>query len=126
MSRYEQEWCDALVAAVGGSSDFSHGELIRILYIVTDTEEGKVAFNVSDDGTELTATAGKYPRGVKADITITVKESVLVDLWSGSRTRDGAFMAGDIKIEGAYARWLDELVPAFAESPWYEAWAAAV
>lgn len=124
MSRYDQEWCDSLLAAVGASAVLSAGGDLRVLYVVTDTDEGKTAFHLTVEDGVLTVVAGKYPRGVKADITITAKESVLRELWSGSRTRDQAFMAGDIKIEGAYARWLDEVAPAFTESPWSEAWAA--
>ncbi len=125
MTRFDQHWCDALAAAVGESSGFAKAEPLRVLYVVTDTEEGKVAFFFADDGSRLTATAGKLPRGEKADVTITAKESVLSALWSGDRSYDAAFMAGDIKVEGAYARWIDELVPAFLKAPWMEAWAAS-
>ena len=96
-----------------------------MLFVITDTDEGKVAFNLADTGGELTVTSGKLPRGVKADITVTAKEPVINAVWAGARRRDEAFMAGDIKVEGAYARWLDEVVPAFESSPWAEAWIAA-
>lgn len=125
MTRFDQDWCDTLAAAVGGSSAFAQTAPISVLYVVTDTDEGKVAFTFSDDGSALTATAGKLPRGQKADITLTAKESVLSSLWSGDRSYDAAFMAGDIKVEGAYARWIDELVPAFGDEPWADAWAAS-
>lgn len=124
MARFDQDWCDALAAAAGQS--VLPGELERLLYVVTDTEEGKVAFNLSVDEGAVVATAGKFPRGVKADVTVTAKESVLAELWSGKRTRDQAFMAGDLKVEGAYAEWLDHLVPAFESAPWSEAWSAGV
>ena len=88
-------------------------------------EEGKAAFWLSDDGKTFGALAGKLPRGEKADITITAKESVLLALWAGRRTRDEAFMAGDVKVEGAYAHWLDQVVPTFEAAPWSEAWATA-
>ena len=110
--------------AVGGTSNFASANPIRMLFVVTDTDEGKVAFWFADDGDTLAVTSGKLPRGEKADIAITAKESVLVDLWSGARTRDEAFMAGDLKVEGAYVRWLDDVAPAFNESPWAQAWAA--
>ena len=126
MARFDERWCDSLEAAVGQSSDFANGELTKVLYVVTDTADGKVAFNLVDDGASLTVGIGKFPRGVKPDITITAKESVLLQLWSGDRTRDEAFMVGDLKVEGAYARWLDDLVPAFADAPWADAWAGAV
>ena len=122
---FDQEWCDALAADVGAKSTLAANGELSMLFVVTDTEEGKVAFNLSDTGNELTVTAGKLPRGVKADITITVKEPVINALWSGSRSRDEAFMAGDLKVEGAYARWLDEVVPAFESDPWVEAWSTA-
>jgi len=97
-----------------------------MLYVVTDTEEGKVAFNLElADGAPLHVTAGKFPRGTKADVTVTIKEAVLASLWVGDRTRDEAFMAGDIKVEGAYNRWLDQIVPLFQSEPWAAAWAAS-
>ena len=121
MGRFDQEWCDALASAAGQSA--LPGELERLLYVVTDTEEGKVAFNLAIEAESLVASAGKFPRGVKADVTVTAKEAVLLDLWSGDRTRDQAFMAGDLKIEGDYARWLDHVVLAFESAPWADAWA---
>lgn len=123
MSRYDADWCAALAGGVGTSSGLTAP--IRILYVVTDTEEGKAAFWLSDDGKTFGALAGKLPRGEKADITITAKESVLLALWAGRRTRDEAFMAGDVKVEGAYAHWLDQVVPTFEAAPWSEAWATA-
>ncbi len=123
MGRFDQDWCDALAKAAGQSA--LPGALERVLYVVTDTEEGKVAFNLANEDGSVVASAGKFPRGVKADVTVTAKEAVLSDLWSGTRTRDQAFMAGDLKIEGHYAVWLDHLVPAFSESPWAEAWSAS-
>ena len=119
--RYSQEWVDAIVGAAGGST----ADALRLLYVVSDTDEGKVAFHIDfgDDG--VTGTAGKLPRGEKADVTVTAKESALVELWSGERSRDAAFMAGDLKIEGAYQRWLDELVPMFSEGDWAAAWGDA-
>lgn len=123
MTRFDQEWCDALASAVGQTSAFNSSASVRLLYVVTDTADGKVAFTISDDGSALAVTAGKLPRGEKADITVTAKESVLSELWSGARSHDAAFMAGDIKVEGDYARWLDELVPAFGQAPWADAWA---
>ncbi len=119
MTRFDQDWCNTLVEGV---SSLGTAGPLRLLYVITDTEEGKMAFSLRDDGTSITATAGKLPRGEKADITVTAKESVLVDIWSGTRSRDEAFMAGDIKIEGAYSRWLDELVATFEASPWASAW----
>lgn len=124
MSRYEQPWCDDLVEAASAASFAGDGA--TVLYVVTDTEEGKVAFHLQFTGdSAVVATAGKLPRGHKADITVTIKEPVLAALWSGERTRDEAFMAGDIKVEGAYNRWLDEMVPLFQSEPWATAWAAA-
>ena len=124
MTRFDQAWCDALLSAAGEASTLAASAPIRLLYVVTDTEEGKVAFYLNDDGAALAVIAGKPPRGEKADVTITAKESVLSKLWSGDRSYDAAFMAGDIKVEGSYARWIDELVPIFAEAPWADAWAA--
>jgi hypothetical protein len=125
MTRYEQAWVDELVGLAAHASETEH-ESCRVLWIVTDTESGKSAFHLDlDKGRPLAGSAGKLPRGHKADITLTVKESVAVEIWSGSRSRDVAFMIGDVKVEGAYERWLDELVPVFAVSPWAEAWAQA-
>ncbi len=126
MARYEQDWCDTLAGAVGAGA-LGEYEPLRLLYVITDTEDGKVAFNMDLDGGAVQAcSAGKLPRGEKADVTVTVKEAVITELWAGSRTRDAAFMRGDLKIEGAYARWLDELVPLFESDPWSAAWAGAV
>ena len=45
MSRYDADWCAALAGGVGTSSGLTAP--IRILYVVTDTEEGKAAFWLS-------------------------------------------------------------------------------
>ncbi|NNC78676.1 MAG: hypothetical protein HKN94_00870 [Acidimicrobiales bacterium] len=117
--RYSQEWVDALVAGATAME-----EPLRLLYIISDTAEGKVAFHV-DFADGVVGTAGKLPRGEKADVTVTAKEPALLELWSGDRSRDVAFMAGDLKIEGAYQRWLNELVPLFATDDWAAAWRSA-
>lgn len=119
--RYSQEWVDALVGGAGGST----AETLRLLYVITDTVDGKVAFHVDFADGEVAGTAGKLPRGERADVTVTAKEAALVELWSGDRSRDAAFMAGDLKIEGAYQRWLDELVPMFSDGDWAAAWSSA-
>lgn len=121
MTRFDQSWCDQLAGAVGGLGTESP---VRILYVVTETDEGKVAFHLQIDNESTEATAGKLPRGEKADVTVTAKEAVLAAIWSGDRNRDEAFMAGDIKVEGAYNQWLDVLVPLFAAPDWSKAWAS--
>lgn len=123
MSRYSQSWCDSLREAV--SDAVAEGVEVTLLYVVTDTSEGKVAFHLEiANGAAASVTEGKLPRGQKADVTITIKEPALVSLWDGSRMRDEAFMAGDIKVEGAYQVWLDQLVPLFQQQPWKTAWQA--
>jgi putative sterol carrier protein len=125
MTRYSQDWVDALAAA-GADTAADSTEALRLLYVVTDTEDGKVAFHLDfENGRCVSATAGKLPRGEKATVTVTAKEAVLMELWAGGRRRDAAFMSGDLKIEGAYERWLDELTPRFETSPWLEGFAAA-
>lgn len=125
MARYDQEWCDALAGTVG-AGPHNDADPMRLLYVVTDTEEGKVAFHLDlVNGGVGVATAGKLPRGEKADVSVTAKEAVLLELWAGDRARDAAFMRGDLKIEGAYDRWLDELTPLFQAAPWASAWASA-
>ena len=122
MTNYEQPWCDALAAQADGAA--AEGVDLVVLYVVTDTEDGKVAFHAElTSGKPAQITAGRMPRGHKADVTVTVKEPILRSLWVGEVSRDSAFMAGDIKIEGAYQRWLDELVPLFESDPWKAAWA---
>ncbi len=124
MARYDQAWCDQLASAVGNGAG-EHAEM-RLLYVVTDTDDGKKAFNLElDKGGIVAATEGRMPRGQKADVTVTVKEAVIDQLWSGERSRDEAFMRGDLKIEGAYERWLDELVPLFSNDVWTAAWSAS-
>lgn len=124
MNRYDQQWCDSIAQASASAS--IEGLDATVLYVVTDTEEGKVAFYLElVKGVPTQVVAGKLPRGQKADITLTVKEPVLIALWSGERTRDETFMAGDIKVEGAYNRWLDEIVPAFESDPWLTTWRSA-
>jgi len=124
MSRYGQEWCDALGAAAQSAT--AEGVDLTLLYVVTDTNDGKVAFNLElASGAPAQVVEGKLPRGTKPDITVTIKEAVLASLWAGDRTRDEAFMAGDIKVEGAYNRWLDEIVPLFQSEPWAAAWGAS-
>jgi putative sterol carrier protein len=99
---------------------------MRLVTVVTDTDEGKVAFTIDLVGGGVsTVTAGKPPRGEKPDVTVTVKESVILEIWSGARTRDAAFMRGDLKVEGAYERWLDEVVPLFQTPQCSVAWEAA-
>ncbi len=123
MTRYDQDWVDTL-AGIGGAI----GELtepLRLLFVVTDTPDGKAAFFLDLDGDSVGGTAGRLPRGEKAQITVTAKEAALETLWSGERSYDAAFMSGDLKVEGAYERWLDILTPAFATSPWADAWSAA-
>lgn len=125
MSRFEEEWCRALAASVG-SEQLVDIEPLRLLVVVTDTDAGKLAFHLDlEGGAVAAATAGRLPRGQKADVTVTAKEPVLLELWRGERRRDAAFMRGDLKIEGDYARWLDELVPLFEAEPWAAAWSAA-
>ncbi len=125
MATYDQDWCDSLASAVGAGT----GEQapMRLLFVITDTEDGKVAFHLDlDKGGIVSAIHGRVPRGQdKANVTVTVKESVIRELWAGERTRDAAFMRGDLKIEGSYERWLDELVPLFTAEPWSSAWAAS-
>lgn len=124
MSRFDQDWCDTL--AKGASGAKAHGVDLHVLYVVTETEEGKLAFHIGlANGAVEHVTTGKLPRGEKADITITATEATFSALWSGDRSRDAAFMAGDIKIEGAYPQWLDQLVPMFGDEPWRSAWASA-
>jgi putative sterol carrier protein len=125
MVRYDQDWCDGFAALVGAEQT-TDAAAMRLLYVVSDTDEGKVAFNLDLlGGGVVTATVGKLPRGEKADVTVTVKEPVLLELWRGDRSRDAAFMRGDLKIEGAYHRWLDELVPLFQTDRWTAAWKGA-
>ena len=122
MARYDQAWCDDLAASVGGDPLLESAPM-RVLYVISDTEEGKVAFHLElARGSVVSITAGKLPRGEKADVTVTAKEAVLLPLWQGDQWRDVSFMRGDLKIEGAYERWLDELVPLFEKDPWRSAW----
>lgn len=124
MTVYDQSWCDGL--AERASDAGADGVDLVVLYVVTDTEDGKVAFNFElAGGAPEHVTAGRMPRGQKADVTVTVKEAVLRELWTEERSRDEAFMAGDLKIEGTYQRWLDQLVPLFESDPWKTAWGAA-
>ena len=97
-----------------------------LLYVITDAPDGKFAFFLDlASGAVTSGTAGRLPRGEKAGVTITVKEPILLQLWSGELSRDAAFMAGDIKVEGAYEVWLDQLVPAFENDAWSATWAGA-
>ena len=70
MSRFDQDWCNALAEQAGDAT--TQGDDAHLLYVVTDTSEGKVAFHIGlVDGAVEHVTAGKLPRGEKADITIT-------------------------------------------------------
>lgn len=125
MARYDQSWCDALAEALAAESD-SETAPMRLVTVVADTDEGKVAFIIDLVGGAVSAvTAGKPPRGEKPDVTVTAKESVILEVWSGGRARDAAFMRGDLKVEGAYERWLDEVVPLFETEQGRAAWEAA-
>lgn len=124
MTRYDQGWLDALVAGAGPIEGLDG--TFRVLFVVTDTEEGKAAFFLDlEDGIVASATSGRLPRGQKADVTVTAKEERLLEIWRGDRSYDAAFMSGDCKVEGAYARWLDQVTPAFGVEPWAAAWSAA-
>ena len=124
MTRYDQDWVDALVAGAGPVEGLDGG--LRVLFVVTDTADGKAAFYLDlADGVVESATPGRLPRGEKADITVTAKEATLLEIWRGERTYDAGFMSGDLKIEGAYEEWLDRVTPAFAVAPWSEAWSEA-
>ena len=123
MTRFDQDWVDALAGAGGGIDELT--EPMRLLFVVTDTSDGKAAFFLDLESDTAAGTAGRLPRGEKANITVTAKESALEALWSGNRSYDAAFMSGDLKVEGAYERWLDVLTPAFGQSPWAHAWSAA-
>ncbi|MGI9607613.1 MAG: SCP2 sterol-binding domain-containing protein [Acidimicrobiales bacterium] len=126
MTRYDQDWVDALVDGASVAAATVHAPM-RVLWIVTETDDGKHAFHIDLDGSRpVSGTAGRLPRGESAAVTVTAKESALLPLWRGERDLDTAFMAGDLKIEGSYERWLDELVPAFRSDPWAAAWVAAV
>ena len=123
MSRYDQDWVDSVSAAGGPVPTIA--DTCRLLFVVTDTADGKAPFYLDLDPAAATVgRAGRLPRGEKADITVTAKEATLVELWSGTRSYDAAFMSGDLKVEGAYERWLDGVTPAFASEPWATAWAA--
>ncbi len=122
--RYGQDWCDTLAGAVGAAG-LAGTE--RVLFVVTDTDVGKAAFVLeTNDGGLVTASEGRLPRGVKAAVTVTIKEERLVPLFAGERSWDAAFMRGDIKVEGDYEQWLDGLVPLFQADPWASAWKASV
>ena len=122
MSEFEQTWCDALRERAAPAN--VPGLDLVALFVVTDTAEGKRAFHMElAEGAPAQITTGRMPRRHKADVTVTVKEAVLRSLWAGDVSLDAAFMAGDIKVEGAYERWLDELVPLFESEPWKDAWA---
>ena len=124
MTRFDETWCEQFNQTLGQGSALASNAM-RILFVVTDTDEGKLAFVVSGDSDGAVVTAGKLPRGEKADITITAKEAVLNALWAGERSRDEAFMAGDLKVEGDYPRWLDHVIATFEAEPWATAWAGA-
>ena len=124
--RYDQAWVDAFVASVPAEPIAGLPDELRVLYVITDAPDGKFAFFLDlASGVVASGTAGRLPRGEKAGITVTVKEPILLQLWSGELSRDAAFMAGDIKIEGAYEVWLDQLVPAFENESWSATWAGA-
>ena len=126
MDRYDQAWVDALVVSVPAEPIAGLPDELRVLYVITDAPDGKFAFFLDlASGVVTNGTAGRLPRGQKAGITITIKEPILLQLWSGELSRDTAFMAGDIKVEGAYEVWLDQLVPAFENDAWSAMWAAA-
>jgi len=126
MGRYDQAWVDALVASAPDEPISGLPDVLRVLYVITDAPDGKFAFFVDlASGVVTSGTAGRLPRGEKAGITITIKEPILLQLWSGELSRDAAFMAGDIKVEGAYEVWLDGLVPAFENDAWSATWAGA-
>lgn len=128
MSRFDEAWAEAVQrAAIGVDPIASLDGVFRVLYVVTDTEHGKAAFHVEfADGAPTAVTAGKLPRGEQADVTVTAAESTFDELWRGGRTRDAAFMSGDVKIEGAYGDWLDSVVPAFERDDWRQVWESAV
>ncbi len=123
MTRFDDHWCETLTAAV---AEAGLADVDRVLWVITDTADGKAAFVVEMLDEAVTVSAGRLPRGTKAQVTITVKEERLLPLLAGERSWDAAFMRGDLKVEGAYERWLDGLVPLFSTEPWASAWKASV
>jgi len=122
--RYDQVWVDELVSSAASAPDTGH-EAVRVLYVVTDIEgdADKAAFHLDvDAGRAVGGATGKPSKVEPADVTVTAKEAIFLDVWTGARSRDAVFMAGDFKVEGAYERWIDELVPTFEESGWSAAW----
>jgi len=122
--RYDQAWIDELVSSAASAPDTGHGAF-RVLYVITDIEgdADKAAFHLDIDvGRAVGGATGKPSRAEPAEVTVTAKEAVFVDVWAGARSRDAVFMAGDFKVEGAYERWIDELVPTFEEPDWSTAW----
>lgn len=126
MGRYDQAWVDALVGSAPAEPISGLPDDLRVLYVITDAPDGKFAFFLDlASGVVASGTAGRLPRGEKAGITVTIKEPILHQMWSGELGRDAAFMAGDIKVEGAYEVWLDVLVLAFENDAWSATWAGA-
>ena len=124
MTIYEEQWCAALAESAAKAT--GEGVDLTVLYVITDTDDGKVAFHMGlESGAPAHVTPGKLPRGTKPDITVTAKDPVIRAIWAGERSRDEAFMAGDLKIEGAYQRWLDEVVPLFEAEPWRDSWSTS-
>jgi len=123
-ARYDQVWVDGLVSSSASAPEKGYGA-VRVLYVITDIEgdAGKAAFHLDiDAGRAVGGATGKPSRAEAADVTVTAKEAIFLAVWSGARSRDAVFMAGDFKVEGAYERWIDELVPTFEAPAWSAAW----
>lgn len=93
------DWMDAVIAEAGSVrvDEPSEGATLVIQTVVTDGPRGDVAFHLSIDGTNLAVRRG---HAVQPTVSFTQHFAVAVDVASGRRSAQEAFMAGDIRVGG--------------------------
>lgn len=122
---FDDAWATSLSdALVKTDLAWEHDDLV-VLFAMTNSDaevadaKGRLWFQIEVMSGQVTL--GKMKRGTKPAISVTLKEPTWAALWTGDRNYDEAFMSGDLKVEGAYHVWLDQLTPLFVGD-----WAAAL
>ena len=87
-------------------------------YEISGTEQGKIRFFiVIESGQIKEVSKGKHQN---ADCVVTVKSSEGLKILSGEKSILGAFMQGDLKVEGNYRKYLLEMQKLRISEPWKE------
>ena len=109
-----EEWVDALVAALNGSSDLRDVD-VTIHQVVTGATDGDVAYWLAFD--RGTVTGGTGAPSDKADVTITMDHATATDLAREEINAQAAFMQGRLKVTGNMGKLLQHQAAIAALGP---------